>query len=262
MKGAASNSIYLFLMLAASTAIAQDINDGVLVESGQDTPNISTSDLQTILTEKSATVVDVRTYAEYAISHIPGVVNVTGKEGSTRGEFTSDADEIGRLVNNDKSAPIVIYCAGPYCGKAKRVAHDLVGKGYSNVSRYQLGIPVWRALGNVTEIELEGIQHVLSNDNTAVVVDTRTAASYAEYHLKNSSNIPAITVTDGADSAEIREAKEDGRLPMEDHNTRIIVVGDQWQDARKVAEALAGNAFHNVSYFRGPFAVVQRATAR
>ena len=125
--------------------------------------------------------------------------------------------------------------------------------------RYQLGIPVWRALGNVTEIELEGIQHVLANDRTAIVVDSRSAMLFSQNGLPESRNIPAAAVTDGARSLEIRQAKEDGRLPMEDHNTRIIVVGDEWRDARKVAEALTGNAFHNVSYFRGPFAVVRRA---
>ena len=51
----------------------------------------------------------------------------------------------------------------------------------------------------------------------------------------------------------MRRAKDDGRLPMEDHNTRIVVVGRDAREARYVAEALAREAFHNVSYFPGPF---------
>jgi hypothetical protein len=32
--------------------------------------------------------------------------------------------------------------------------------GYNNVRRFQLGIPVWRALGSITEVELEGVRYV------------------------------------------------------------------------------------------------------
>ena len=38
---------------------------------------------------------------------------------------------------------------------------------------------------------------------------------------------------------------------MNDHNTRIIVVGSNAVDARYVAEALAREAFHNVAFYRG-----------
>jgi hypothetical protein len=60
-------------------------------------------------------------------------------------------------------------------------------------------------------------------------------------------------VLDGKDVGEVKRAKDDGRLPMEDHNTRLIVVGSSAEEARHVARALAREAFHNVSYFPGPF---------
>ena len=41
----------------------------------------------------------------------------------------------------------MLYCNGPYCGKSKRLSADLAAAGYTNVRRYQLGIPIWRALG-------------------------------------------------------------------------------------------------------------------
>ncbi len=47
------------------------------------------------------------------------------------------------------------------------------------------------------------------------------------------------------------KAKDDGRLPMTDHNTRIFVVGDTGAEARAVAEAIVHNAFHNVAFFDG-----------
>ena len=59
----------------------------------------------------------------------------------------------------------------------------------------------------------------------------------------------------GAGWEDVAEAKP--RVTMEpvseDHNTRILVIGDDGAAARYVAEALAREAFHNVSYFAGPF---------
>ena len=241
-------------------AHSQNIYDAVLAEAAADTPNISTGELINILEDRSAIVVDVRTYDEYAISHIPGAVNVSGKSGSTREEFTSDATEIGRLVDEEKSAPIVIYCAGPHCGKARRVADDLLSLGYSHVSRYQLGIPVWRALGGVTEIEMQGILHVLNNDQTAVFIDARNADQFGDSTLDNAQNIQARFVVPEKGGKEVANAKEDGRLPMQDHNTRVIVFGQDMSEAKKVAEALSRNAFHNVSFFAGSFSEIRENT--
>ena len=47
------------------------------------------------------------------------------------------------------------------------------------------------------------------------------------------------------------KAKDDGRLPMTDHNTRIFVVGTNGNEARAVAEAIVHDAFHNVIFFGG-----------
>jgi hypothetical protein len=59
----------------------------------------------------------------------------------------------------------------------------------------------------------------------------------------------------------VKKAKKDGRLPMEDHNTRIIVFGRDGPQARAVAEAIAKNAFHNVSYFGSTFEELQSKIA-
>jgi hypothetical protein len=58
-------------------------------------------------------------------------------------------------------------------------------------------------------------------------------------------------VLPGRDVGEVKQAKDDGRLPMEDHNTRVIVFGKDARQAREVAEAVAREAFHNVSFFEG-----------
>jgi hypothetical protein len=69
--------------------------------------------------------------------------------------------------------------------------------------------------------------------------------------VSHAHNIPRSKVLPGKDVGEVKAAKDDGRLPMEDHNTRIIVFGRDAQQARAVAEALGREAFHNVSYFEG-----------
>jgi hypothetical protein len=46
---------------------------------------------------------------------------------------------------------------------------------YTNVRRYQLDIPLWRTLGGVTEIEPAGLRHVVTNDETVDLIDTREA---------------------------------------------------------------------------------------
>jgi hypothetical protein len=61
-------------------------------------------------------------------------------------------------------------------------------------------------------------------------------------------------------AGEIERAKDDGRLPMTDHNTRIIVIGPGGGVARALAEVLAANAFHNVAYFDGDGALLTQAT--
>jgi hypothetical protein len=41
----------------------------------------------------------------------------------------------------------------------ERLAEELLGAGFTSVRRYQLGMPVWRALGGLTEIRLEGVKY-------------------------------------------------------------------------------------------------------
>ena len=127
------------------------IQHATLLESDQKTPEISTDELRTILAKKSATVFDARPYNGYAVSHIPGAVNVSAKPGTSISLYISDIVEVGRVVGDNKVAPIVLSCDGPFCGKSKRLADELLAAGFTQVRRYQLGIPVWRALGGVAQ---------------------------------------------------------------------------------------------------------------
>lgn len=243
----------LFLGRRVEGQAGTSIRDAILGEPGQPTAEISTEELTRALVDGITTVLDARPHQEYAISHIPGAQNVAPKPGVPPSAYVSDVAEIGRMLHADRTAPIVLYCNGPHCGKSKRLAAELLAAGYRKVRRYQLGIPVWRALGGICEFEPGGMRHVLVNDETAVVIDTRPAASFAAGSVPRARNIPRALVLPGKDTGEVRRAKDDGRLPMEDHNTRIVVVGEDGRDARYVAGALAHEAFHNVTYFHGSF---------
>jgi rhodanese-related sulfurtransferase len=218
-----------------------NIMQATLMEPGQRTAEVSTDELRQILDTGSAYVFDARPHLEYAISHIPGALNVAPKPGVPMSLYISDVAEIERIVP-DKGAALVLYCNGPYCGKSKRLSEDLLQAGYRDVRRYQLGAPTWRALVGSMQIEPDGVRYVLEGDRTAVFVDARPPEESGAGSVPGARNIPL---------AEVEAAKDDGRLPMEDHNTRIVVFGADAAQARAVAEAIARNAFHNVTFLAG-----------
>lgn len=254
--------LFIAIFLVSIDLTAQtpcDISHATVAESEQKTAEVSTEELQRILSDGSSVVFDARPAAEYALSHIPGALNVSVKPGVSMSLYVSDVAEITRLVKSDKSRPIVLYCNGPFCGKSKRLASELLAEGFKNVKRYQLGIPVWRALGHVTQIESSGVSYVHKNDPTAVFIDARDTSSFVKGSIGNAKTLPRSGLKPGKDVGEVKAAKDDGRLPMEDHNTRIIVFGDSPEQARAVADAIAKEAFQNVSYFAGTFAEFKKA---
>jgi rhodanese-related sulfurtransferase len=204
-----------------------------LGETNMVTPEISTEQLERILAEGSEAVLDVRFAQEYAIAHIPGSINIYEKE-------------IDTIIKQfpDKTQRMVLYCNGPFCGKSKRVSSDLVKLGYTNVGRYQLGLPVWRALGHTVQTDIEGFRYVFGGDKTAVFVDARSQKEFAAGSVPGAVNIRV---------GEAEQANEptDGRLPHKDKGTRVIVFGGKPQEARTVAEEIAKKAYWNSSYFGG-----------
>jgi rhodanese-related sulfurtransferase len=259
VRAIAALAICALCVAAAPAGVG--IHRATLEEPGQPTPEISTDELRLILREGSATVLDPRPYAEYALGHIPGAKNVAAKPGVEASAYVSDVAEVGRLLREDRKTPVIVYGNGPHCGKSKRLAQELLAAGYANVKRYQLGIPVWRALGGVCAVDFEGFRSVVEKDRTAVIIDAREARDFSTAALPGARNIPRSLVAETKETGEVKRAMEDGRLPMEDHNTRIFVLGEDGPAARFVAEALAREAFHNVAYFEGAFAQTSTAPA-
>ena len=222
------------------------------MEQGQETVEVTTAELRQILADKSAYVFDARPRLEYAISHIPGSLNAAPKPGVVMSQIISDVAEIERIVK-DKAAAIVLYCNGLFSDKSKRLSEELLAGGFINVRRYQLGIPTWRALVGLTQIELDGVRYVFQGDKTAVFVDARSPDAFAKGSLPGAVNL--------IDKADVTKAKDDKRLPTEDHNTRIIIFGKDGKQAQTVAAEIAKHAFHNIAFYPGAFEeLIQVAT--
>ena len=251
MIGRRSGILLAVAMMAAGPVYAQqpparrasppNVHDGVL--GGGNSREVSTAELRRALAEESAIVLDARPYEEYAVSHIPKARSVRGKLGTTPALYVADVGEIMEALP-DRDQPLIVYCSGLYCGRSERFAEELAKVGYRNVSRYQLGAPGWRALGGVMQVEKPALLRLLEEDRTSVLVDGRTIPN-RKLRLRK-----AVPIS----FAEASRAKDDGRLPMTDHNTRIFVVADDGDEAREVAEAIVRDAFHNVSFFDGSIA--------
>lgn len=215
-----------FAAIAGAADRAPAIGQATLAEV-EATPEVSTDELAAILAAGVVPVLDVRSAREYAIAHIPGAVNIWEKE----------VEQIVRRYP-DRGAGLVLYCNGPYCGKSRRTSAELVKRGYTGVRRYQLGIPVWRALGRTVQTDIEGLRHVRETDRAAVLVDARDEGV--------GTPLPgAVRIRRG----EAEAANEDGRLPHRDKGARVIVVGATVAEARAVAEEIARKAYWNSSFF-------------
>ncbi len=200
---------------------------------------ISTAELKQILVAGNTQVIDVRPEKEYAVSHIPGAINI----------FETEIARMAELCVSKSSGP-VLYCNGPYCHKTGRVAESLSKKGCKDIKKYQDGLPVWRAYGNTAETTLDGFRYVFSSDKTAVFVDARTKQEFSAGSVPGAVNLQAH---------EIEAANRDGRLPYTDHGTRVIVFGSSANQARQLAEAIAHRAYWNSSYLAGTYEDVKRA---
>jgi len=214
------------------------VYETTLDEQNQKTPEIATDEFKALLAKGSALVFDARPAEEYAVAHIPG-------------SLVLDEKQLGRFTQSypDRNVSIVVYSNGPFCERARVRSEDLLRLGYSRISRYQLGLPVWRALGNTAETSLPGFRQVARDSNT-FVVDARSRAEFTAGTVPGAQAILA---------GEVSKAEKDRRLRYLDHSTRVIVFANNADAARAVAEEFARNAYSNTNYFAGSYADLKRA---
>ena len=232
------------LAAAIGRAEALDVARATFFEQGAKTTQVSTQDVREILIDGSAMLLDTRSPAEYAAGHIPGARNL-GVGPSAQ------VAAVKHLTGGDKTAALVLYCNGPYCQASRRLSEQLLEEGFTNVRRYQLGIPIWRALGGPTEITLDGLARVYGRDRSAVFIDARSPEEFASGSVTGARNLPVDLYVGGT----IKQAP----FPEDDFNTRIVLFGRDAKQARALAQALSTRPWHNVSYVDGTFDEVRAA---
>jgi rhodanese-related sulfurtransferase len=87
-------------------------------------------------------LVDALAPMAYAMSHLPGAINMTPEW----------MDERARRRIPDPDTEVVVYCADPACDSSLAVANRLIELGYRNVRHYAEGKRDWVEAG----LPLEG----------------------------------------------------------------------------------------------------------
>ena len=100
--------------------------------------------------------------------------------------------------------------------------------------RYQLGIPIWRALGGPIETELAAIAGIFGIDRTAVFIDARSAEEFAKGTLPRARNL-TLENLDATIKKMVSGELKDLPLPADNFNRRIVLVGRDAEQARKLA---------------------------
>lgn len=218
------------------------IQQATLAEPNQKTPEVSTDEVRRILADGSAILIDSRKHAEYVAGHIAGAKNPALEPNAPREAVVA---AVMGIAGGDKAKPLVLYCNGPHCQASRQLGEQLVAAGFTNVRRYQLGMPMWRTLSGPVEIELEGIMRVYKIDQTAVFLDARSEEEFSKRHLPATHNVPADKLA--ADG--LRKAP----MPNNDFNTRVVLFGRDGAQARALADAIGKTPYQNVSYFPGTF---------
>ena len=156
---------------------------------------IDTSAMKAMLDDKTPmTLIDARTKVEYDEAHIPGAINIEEK----------NFDASMGMLPADKGSLLVMYCNGMKCGKSKKVAAKAAAAGFTNITIYADGFPVWEEhtlpivagpdYGKKIETtklkpaEVKALIDAAKDDY--VLVDVRDEKEYAEGHIPTAINIP------------------------------------------------------------------------
>jgi rhodanese-related sulfurtransferase len=159
---------------------------------------VSTEQLKVMLDEKKEFVlIDTRTKEEYQEAHIQGAIGISEKS----------FEESGSLLPPDKNALLVLYCNGVKCGKSKKAAKKAEAMGYTNISIYSEGFPVWEEKGlkivagpdhakkvETTKLKAAELKSFIDGKSgDMVIVDVRDESEFKEGHIPTAINIPVET---------------------------------------------------------------------
>lgn len=185
-------------LLALSAAVclaAEKTKDGF--------PIVTSEQLKGLLDSKEKIVlIDARTAQEYQEAHIRTAISIP----------LSALEKDAALLTAPKNARLLFYCNGVKCGKSGKSALIAKSQGYTNISIYADGMPVWEEKGyplytgpdydktvKTSMIKPAVVKVLLDNaPQTLTVVDVRDAKEFAEGHVPGAINIPVETFAAGS----------------------------------------------------------------
>jgi rhodanese-related sulfurtransferase len=246
------------ILAQPSRPVARETIERAVTGAPSRAAEVTTAELRDILATGREVVLDVRSYAEYALGHIPGARSL-GEESRSLSALAMTLAR--RYARGRLDSALVLYGNGPRETRVRRLADTLLSAGMLRVRRYEPGIAVWRALGGVTQIEDRGLRDVVEH-RLAVLVDSRDSIRFAAKTISGAVNLPRTRVIWMADSADVPGARPDARWPSFDRDARVVVFGTDSLEARGVADALARLSFRNVSFYAGTFLEAMVASGR
>lgn len=188
----------MLLVLTMSTAgfAAEKTKDGFW--------SLSSEQLKELIDSKVAglVLIDARTPQEYQEVHIIGAISIP----------LSVLEKDPSQLKSAKNARLVFYCNGVKCSKSGKSALIARSLGYTDISIYAEGIPVWEEKGypiytgpdydktvKTSMIKPAVVKALLdAAPATVTVVDVRDAKEFSEGHVPGAINIPMETFAAGS----------------------------------------------------------------
>jgi len=103
-------------------------------------PDVSISDVKSVVKSKKAVIIDVNGTESYAQGHVPGAL-----------DYEVIASKLSDVLPKDKNALIIAYCGNPKCKAYLSAARAAEKLGYKNVKHMSAGIAGWKEAGMKTE---------------------------------------------------------------------------------------------------------------
>ncbi|MDI6803797.1 MAG: rhodanese-like domain-containing protein [Bacteroidota bacterium] len=109
-------------------------NHTTIVSDTASNRSVSLSQLQRLITTKSALIIDARNPEAYQEGHIPTAINIP---------YLNMFDYMSRLVTIPTDTPIVIYCEGVNCELSTNLAKAMKDMNFKRVFIYHDGMEGW-----------------------------------------------------------------------------------------------------------------------
>ena len=166
-------------------------------------PIVTSEQLKALLDSKEKMVlIDARSTQEYQEAHILTAISIP----------LTALEKDSALLTAPKNARLLFYCNGVKCGKSGKSALIAKSLGYSDISIYAEGMPVWEEKGyplytgpdydktvKTSMIKPAVVKALLDNaPTTLTVVDVRDAKEFSEGHVPGAINIPVETFAAGS----------------------------------------------------------------